>query len=116
MSPSPEVPFPEPTQPVVSPPARRRSLRVLILCCGLGLAAAAVVLFLYWQPLWQGVLYYYQFVSTKEKIKELLEAAGSWAPFIFMGLQILQVVFAPIPGEATGFLGGFLFGIGPGMI
>ena len=32
----------------------------------------------------------------------------SFAGFIF--LQIVQVIAAPIPGEATGFLGGFLYG------
>jgi len=34
------------------------------------------------------------------------------APVIFIGLQALQVVVvvAPIPGEVTGILGGYLFG------
>jgi uncharacterized membrane protein YdjX (TVP38/TMEM64 family) len=32
------------------------------------------------------------------------------APFAFILLQALQVVISPIPGEATGFIGGFLFG------
>ena len=31
-------------------------------------------------------------------------------------IQILQVIFAPVPGEATGFIGGFLFGTIPGFI
>jgi uncharacterized membrane protein YdjX (TVP38/TMEM64 family) len=108
----------EPTRPRAGgpAPARRFSPKRLLLLSTLGLAAAAIVVYLYWAPLWEAVLYYHQFVSTKEKIKELLEAAGPWAPFIFIAMQILQVVFAPIPGEATGFLGGFLFGIGPGMI
>jgi uncharacterized membrane protein YdjX (TVP38/TMEM64 family) len=30
-------------------------------------------------------------------------------------LQTLQVLFAPIPGELTGFIGGYLFGIGLGF-
>ena len=33
-----------------------------------------------------------------------------------MGMQILQVVLAPIPGEATGFIGGYLFGSIKGFI
>lgn len=32
------------------------------------------------------------------------------APVIFIALQALQVIIAPIPGEVTGILGGFLFG------
>jgi uncharacterized membrane protein YdjX (TVP38/TMEM64 family) len=34
----------------------------------------------------------------------------------FVGVQVLQVVFAPIPGEASGFLGGYLFGTLPGFV
>jgi uncharacterized membrane protein YdjX (TVP38/TMEM64 family) len=32
------------------------------------------------------------------------------APLVFMGIQVLQVIVAPIPGEATGVIGGYLFG------
>jgi uncharacterized membrane protein YdjX (TVP38/TMEM64 family) len=38
---------------------------------------------------------------------------NSFYPFdlvAFVSLQILQVVFAPIPGEVTGIIGGFLYG------
>jgi uncharacterized membrane protein YdjX (TVP38/TMEM64 family) len=41
---------------------------------------------------------------------------GMGAPFIFIFIQILQVMFAPIPGEATGFVGGYLFGTIRGFI
>jgi uncharacterized membrane protein YdjX (TVP38/TMEM64 family) len=34
---------------------------------------------------------------------------------VFIGLQALQVIAAPIPGELTGFLGGYLFGMGTGL-
>jgi uncharacterized membrane protein YdjX (TVP38/TMEM64 family) len=96
--------------------AGRLSLRGLL---GLGLLVlglAAVLIFLYRAPLWAAILHYSSYVSTKEKIKDLLEACGPWAPLIFILIQSLQVVFAPVPGEATGFLGGFLFGVGPGLI
>jgi uncharacterized membrane protein YdjX (TVP38/TMEM64 family) len=33
-----------------------------------------------------------------------------------MLIQVLQVIFAPVPGEATGFIGGYLFGTLPGFI
>lgn len=38
------------------------------------------------------------------------------APIFFMALQITQVVISFVPGEATGILGGFLFGPGLGLI
>src|SRR2546425_12534805 len=34
---------------------------------------------------------------------------GILAPVIFISLQALQVIIAPIPGELTGILGGYLF-------
>lgn len=37
-------------------------------------------------------------------------------PLGFIGLQILQVVLAPFPGEASGLIGGYLFGALPGFI
>jgi uncharacterized membrane protein YdjX (TVP38/TMEM64 family) len=47
---------------------------------------------------------------------ETLVSRGFLAPLLFMGLQILQVLFAPVPGEATGILGGFLFGAWPSFV
>jgi uncharacterized membrane protein YdjX (TVP38/TMEM64 family) len=38
------------------------------------------------------------------------------AVFIFIGLQILQVVAAPVPGEVTGFVGGIMFGTLGGIV
>ena len=43
-------------------------------------------------------------------LKQTLRQWGILAPVIFILLQALQVVIAPIPGEVTGILGGYLFG------
>jgi uncharacterized membrane protein YdjX (TVP38/TMEM64 family) len=51
-----------------------------------------------------------RFYSSKREVKHFLAGFGPYAPFVFITLQALQVVLAPIPGEATGFLGGMLFG------
>jgi uncharacterized membrane protein YdjX (TVP38/TMEM64 family) len=72
------------------------------------------------------LLYYYRdahlsvhralhFFSNTENLKEFIGSFGFYAPLVFIGLQILQVLAAPIPGELTGFLGGYLFGMGPGL-
>lgn len=45
-----------------------------------------------------------------EALRETILAHGLLAPLLYIGLQILQVVLAPIPGEASGALGGYLFG------
>ncbi|PYN47527.1 MAG: hypothetical protein DMD95_04515 [Candidatus Rokuibacteriota bacterium] len=43
-------------------------------------------------------------------LKHTLREWGVLAPVIFIGLQALQVIISPIPGELTGILGGYLFG------
>jgi uncharacterized membrane protein YdjX (TVP38/TMEM64 family) len=78
-------------------------------------------LFLVWgfrcrDLLWGGACYYYDVFTDKERIRQVLDAAGPLAPLLFILVQVLQVVFAPIPGEATGFIGGFLFGVPLGML
>jgi uncharacterized membrane protein YdjX (TVP38/TMEM64 family) len=62
----------------------------------------------------------YRFVARlyldKHFLKQTLRDWGILAPLFFIVLQALQVVFSPIPGEATGFLGGYLFGEGLGLV
>jgi uncharacterized membrane protein YdjX (TVP38/TMEM64 family) len=66
--------------------------------------------------LWGWACRFFQIIEDRERVKALLKAAGPLAPLIFMAVQALQVVLAPIPGEATGFIGGYLFGVPLGML
>jgi uncharacterized membrane protein YdjX (TVP38/TMEM64 family) len=66
--------------------------------------------------LWGQVCYITGLCADKHWIKSVLKAAGPLAPLVFILLQALQVVFAPIPGEATGFIGGYLFGVPLGLL
>lgn len=50
------------------------------------------------------------FFLNKKRMASFLDSLGPWSVFVFILLQIAQVVAAPIPGEVTGFLGGYLFG------
>ena len=50
------------------------------------------------------------FFFDRARITGFLESLGPWNFVGFIFLQIVQVVAAPIPGEITGFLGGFLYG------
>ena len=52
----------------------------------------------------------------KHFLKQTLREWGLLAPVIFIVLQALQVIIAPIPGEVTGILGGFLFGEWVGLL
>ena len=67
-------------------------------------------------PIWEKTTDLYHLFSDREQIKLLISSFGTSAPPVFMLIQILQVIFAPVPGEATGFIGGYLFGTLPGFI
>lgn len=58
----------------------------------------------------------YDLLVERERISAYVASYGAAAPLVFMGIQILQVIFAPIPGEATGVIGGFLFGAFKGCL
>jgi len=45
-----------------------------------------------------------------DRLRLLLESAGVFAPILFIVLQALQVVIAPIPMQLFGFAGGYAFG------
>jgi uncharacterized membrane protein YdjX (TVP38/TMEM64 family) len=63
-----------------------------------------------------GWAYLVRLYEDKRFLKQTLREWGILAPIFFIVLQALQVVVSPIPGEATGFLGGFLFGVWGGFI
>jgi uncharacterized membrane protein YdjX (TVP38/TMEM64 family) len=66
-------------------------------------AIIAIVIIINWQPL-------VGFFGDQEKLKATVEGVGPWGPLAFMAIQFLQVVIAPIPGQATGVIAGALFG------
>lgn len=72
--------------------------------------------YIYRKPLWDLMVFYYDIFTDREKIKALVASFGAAAPAAFILVQILQVIFAPVPGEATGFIGGYLFGAAKGFI
>jgi uncharacterized membrane protein YdjX (TVP38/TMEM64 family) len=80
------------------------------------LLLALAFLFYYYREVYEGLRDGWHFFSSKQRLNEFIASFGPYAPLAFMGLQILQVLVAPIPGEFTGFIGGYLFGIGPGFI
>ena len=78
-------------------------------------AGAIITTFLVWcawlvltdAPAYQRLVRLY---ADKLFLKHTLRDWGVLAPVVFVGLQALQVIIAPIPGELTGILGGYLFG------
>jgi uncharacterized membrane protein YdjX (TVP38/TMEM64 family) len=43
-------------------------------------------------------------------VRAYVRGFGIWAPVVLIGLQTLQVVLAPIPGQVLGVVAGYLFG------
>jgi len=92
---------------------RPRSLTALWVSLGVAgllLLSAALYLLISTNPIIVKYRELARFYSSRKEIKHLLARSGAYAPIVFIILQALQVVLAPIPGQATGFVGGVLFG------
>jgi uncharacterized membrane protein YdjX (TVP38/TMEM64 family) len=81
--------------------------------------AAVAILALYLSPdnfLAGTVAQLKNFPSEGATLRARILAYGGLAPCLFILIQVAQVVVAPIPGEASGLLGGYLFGALPGFL
>lgn len=67
------------------------------------LIGLVLLVVLFWQPL-------IELASDGDKLKALVKAHGMLGPLIFIGVQLLQVLIAPIPGQVVSLLSGALFG------
>jgi len=94
---------------------KKQKARILFWGSFLLLVFSGLILHFVWgESLLNQALFHLEDVMTNSvRIRETILSFGFLAPLIFMILQILQVLFAPVPGEATGILGGFLFGAWP---
>lgn len=88
---------------------------ILLACLLSGAIALAAILF-FLPHAADKISHAYTVLTDKSRITNYISAFGPSAPFIFMLIQILQVIFAPIPGEMTGFAGGYLFGLWMGFV
>jgi uncharacterized membrane protein YdjX (TVP38/TMEM64 family) len=78
------------------------------------LVSLGILALLGYNFLWPLLTPYYAIISDQEKISGLFRATGDWAPFVYILLEIAQVItiFWPVPLEIAG---GFLFGLPLGM-
>ena len=99
-------------QDKLPPMTDKTKLRRLIIFIvgGVFLASCAVLLLLMNSSLWAKLVGYYDLFCDRESIHQLVKSSGWAAPLIFIAIQFGQVLFAPIPGDVTGFLGGYIFG------
>ena len=84
----------------------RRSLLIgaVVSALALGLCAWLIVAD---APAYRFVVRVYE---DKRPMHAMLDRWGVLAPVVFVAIQALQVIIAPIPGDVTGLLGGFVFG------
>ena len=75
-----------------------------------------ILVILFRESIWENGAHLYHVLMDRDRIRDFIVSFGWGAPLVFMGIQILQVIFAPIPGEATGFIGGYLFGVIKGFL
>jgi uncharacterized membrane protein YdjX (TVP38/TMEM64 family) len=78
---------------------RNAVIKIVLL---LALILACVFLFFYFDL--------YRFFVSRKKIVQFINSFGALSVVIFIGLQVVQVLIAPIPGEINGFIGGYLYG------
>lgn len=55
-------------------------------------------------------------LTDRQRLLAFIREHRNTAAITFIGLQILQVLAAPVPGEVTGFVGGMFFGMGWGIL
>lgn len=72
----------------------------------IGLGAAA------WA--WGGALM--AFFRDQSQVQAWMASWGAWGPLASIGLNVAQVIAAPIPGQAINIANGYLFGLGPGTL
>lgn len=90
-------------------------LKWVLVVCLLGVLLT-FALYRYNSQLWNKVAELYDILHDPHRLKEILTSFGPYSPLVFILLQLLQVVIAPIPGGAIEFLGGYLFGVKIGLL
>ncbi|MCF8024630.1 MAG: VTT domain-containing protein [Desulfobacteraceae bacterium] len=85
-----------------------RDYWILLLITAAGIGAAVWFV----NPL----LRFYDLFTDRRTVIAYIEAWGTAAPAVFIGIQALQVFIAPLPGEISGLIGGYLFGVLKGFI
>jgi uncharacterized membrane protein YdjX (TVP38/TMEM64 family) len=79
-------------------------------------ALIALVFYVYHEMGWREIIGYYRYYLSPKRLGTFIASFGPFAALIFVMIQSVQVVAAPVPGEVTGFVGGLLFGKVAGTI
>ncbi len=92
---------------------RRRVILAVSLLAGIVVLVAILGFMGLLAPLYHGM---WETFRGREQLRSYIVSWGAWAPLVFIAVQALQVVMAPVPGELTGAVGGFIFGTVPSLL
>lgn len=84
-------------------PAKRKLPLKTIIGSLLILAALVILTVIFWDPI-------LSLLSNTERVRDFVDEAGVWGALVFIGIQFLQVLIAPIPGQVVGVAAGASFG------
>lgn len=101
MEPEPHAESPPPAAPQGTP----KRLRWWLLGAAVVVLIVATLLLLRWAlP-----------IFTREHLTSWVKEAGAWGPLVLLGMQVLQILVAPIPGVFVPIMAGVLYGpvVGP---
>lgn len=87
---------------MMSKTARWQRVALIAGLC-IALALLIVALFVWRRPL-------LAFFTDQERVADFIRHQGRWASLVTVGLHVLQVVAAPIPGQVLDAVNGYLFG------
>jgi uncharacterized membrane protein YdjX (TVP38/TMEM64 family) len=59
---------------------------------------------------------WFSMFESAEDLREYVAGFGAWAPLAFFGIQVFQVILAPLPGSVTTLFGGLFFGFWKAML
>ena len=76
----------------------------------------AFIIYQYHSQLWIQSAKLWNVLLDHHHLRDFILSFGVYSPLVFILLQVVQVVVAPIPGGATEFLGGYLFGVKAGFV
>ena len=83
---------------------KKRKRIVALVCLGVALAAMGLVFWFVGKPM-------LQFVSQPDRFRDWVDTHGIWGRLAFLGMMMLQVFVAIIPGEPLEIGAGYAFGI-----
>ncbi|MBW2621544.1 MAG: TVP38/TMEM64 family protein [Deltaproteobacteria bacterium] len=80
------------------------------------LAVVAILVFILLSPLKEWTTHSMTLLRDKESARTYILSYQPYSALYFIGLQVFQVIISLIPGELSGFVGGFIFGAGLGFL